>query len=85
MKYFLIALVLALISVVARNQLATPPAEQPPAVPDSKVTRVNSDGWIFSRLCTADHDEHRFVLAEGQGTAVLHHPDCPCGKLEKKP
>lgn len=35
------------------------------------------DGWIY----TVEHDGHWFVL-EGRYSkgAMLHHPDCPCGK-----
>lgn len=39
---------------------------------------------VEARIYTVEHDGHRFVVvAKGRGSeprAILHHPDCPCGK-----
>jgi hypothetical protein len=37
--------------------------------------------YYSSQIHTLDHDGHKFVLMVGTNRgALLHHPDCPCGK-----
>ena len=74
MKYFLLTLVAALLVVTAIDQLFSPrakPASEPVAKFPGEFYSASFDGhrWI---VCTTFHGLH-----------VLHHPDCPCGKLEK--
>lgn len=43
-----------------------------------KVGR-NPNGYLY----TAEHDGHKFVVDKNWGSAgiaMMHHPDCPCGK-----
>lgn len=41
---------------------------------------VASQGWAGA-LITVRHDKHLFIVEARTGKgAVIHHPDCPCGK-----
>lgn len=34
-------------------------------------------------LFTVEHDGHKFILGRiTSGSAMVHHPDCPCQKVE---
>ena len=49
-------------------------AEPDPDGEATVYTRVGASASVY----TVIHDEHRFVLGCGSGTALLHHPSCPC-------
>lgn len=40
------------------------------------VSRTSIDFDLTIR--TVEHDQHRWVVANGKGTALVHHPDCRC-------
>lgn len=42
---------------------------------------------ITAYVNTISHDGHMFVAITGRttqgGASIIHHPDCPCGKISK--
>lgn len=41
----------------------------------------NTTLYDYGALHTIEHDKHLFIVEGRYGKgAILHHPDCPCGK-----
>jgi hypothetical protein len=64
-----------------------PPQQEVTAVEKPQEQKAQIVGTYIdgAAIYTVLHDDHKLIVATryGGGTALLHHPDCPCGKAER--
>ena len=51
--------------------------------PAARPAAIDALPWSVG-IETVNHDGHRWVLTtyRGHSAQLLHHPDCPCGKVK---
>lgn len=79
-----IKLVLSCLAVLLMSNCHPDPAyaEQMEKVQKQHDEKVKSTTlYDYGMLHTVEHDKHLFIVEGRHGKgAILHHPDCPCGK-----
>ena len=45
--------------------------------------RPSRPTYLATRFFSVEAEGHRWIVMESRSDSFRHHPDCPCGKLEK--